>query len=29
MLYYNKIDHSEDTDVNKTIASKKFFICHY
>ena len=29
MLYYNRIDSSESTDVNKTRASKKCIICHY
>ena len=29
MLYYNRIDVSEGTDVNKTTASKKCNICHY
>ena len=29
MLYFNRIDVSEGTDVNKTSASKKCNICHY
>ena len=29
MLYFDRIDVSEGTDVNKTSASKKFDICHY
>ena len=29
MLYYDRIDVSEGTDVNKTTASKKCNICHY
>ena len=29
MLYYDRIDISEDIDVNKTSASKEFSICHY
>ena len=29
MLYFDKIDISEGTDVNKTSASKKCDICHY
>ena len=28
MLYYNRIEVSEGTDVNKTCASKEFDICH-
>ena len=29
MLYYDKIDVSEGTDVNKTSASKECVVCHY
>ena len=29
MLYYDRIDVSEGIDVNKTIASKECYICHY
>ena len=29
MLYCDRIDVSEGTDVNKTTASKKCNICHY
>ena len=29
MLYYNKIDVSDGTDINKTSASKECDICHY
>ena len=29
MLYYYKIDISEETDINKTNASKECAICHY
>ena len=29
MLYFDRIDVSEGTDVNKTNASKEFDICHY
>ena len=29
MLYYDRIDVSEGTDVNKTSASKQSDICHY
>ena len=29
MLYYDRIDVSEGTDANKTIASKECAICHY
>ena len=29
MLYFNRIDVSEGTDVNKTSASKECDICHY
>ena len=29
MLYFDKIDVSEGTDVNKTSASKECKICHY
>ena len=29
MICYDKIDVSEGTDVNKTIASKQFDSCHY
>ena len=29
MLYYDKIDVSEGTDFNKTIASKEYNIYHY
>ena len=29
MLYFNRIDFSEGTDVNKTSASKECDICHY
>ena len=29
MLYYDRIDVSEGTDVNKTSESKKCNICHY
>ena len=29
MLYYDKIDFSEGTDVNKTSASQECHICHY
>ena len=29
MLYYDRIDTSENIDLNKTSASKVFVICHY
>ena len=29
MLYYDRIDISEENDVNKTSASKECGICHY
>ena len=29
MLEYNKLDISEDIDINKTSASKECDICHY
>ena len=29
MLYYNKIDVSERTDINKSNKSKGCMICHY
>ena len=29
MLYYNRIDVSEDADVNMSGAYKKCIICHY
>ena len=29
MLYFHKIDVSEEIDVNKTSASKECYICHY
>ena len=29
MLYYDRIDISEGTDVNKTIVSKECDVCHY
>ena len=29
MLYYDRIDVSKGTDVNKTSASKESNICHY
>ena len=29
MLYYDRIDVSEGTDVKKTSKSKKYDICHY
>ena len=29
MLFFERIDVSEGTDVNKTSASKEFDICHY
>ena len=29
MLYFNRIDASEEIDVNKTSASKEGDICHY
>ena len=29
MVYYDKIDVSEGTDINKTSASKECDICHY
>ena len=29
MLYFDRIDFSEGTDVNKTSASKESHICHY
>ena len=29
MLHYNRIDFSEDIDVNKTSAFNKCIICHY
>ena len=29
MLYYDRIDVSEGTDVNKTSASKECDVCHY
>ena len=29
MLYFDKIDVSEGTDVNKTSASKECVVCHY
>ena len=28
-LYFDRIDVSEEIDVNKTSASKEFDICHY
>ena len=28
MLYYDRIDVSEEIDLNKTSASKEFDICH-
>ena len=29
MLYYDRIDISEETDINTTSASKECHICHY
>ena len=29
MLYYNRIDISEEIDTNKTIASKECDVCNY
>ena len=29
MLYYERVDVSEEIDVNKTSASKECDICHY
>ena len=29
MLYYYRIDISQETDINKTNASKECVICHY
>ena len=29
MLQYEKIDTLEETDINKTIASKECMLCHY
>ena len=29
MLYFDRIDVSEGTDVNKTNASKEYDICHW
>ena len=29
MLYYDRTDFSEGTDVNKTSSSKECDICHY
>ena len=29
MVYYDKTDVSEGTDINKTSASKECDICHY
>ena len=29
MIYYDKIDVSEGTDINKTNESKEYNICHY
>ena len=29
MIYYNRIDISEGTDINKTSASKECDVCHY
>ena len=29
MLYYDRIDVSEEIDLNETSASKEFGICHY
>ena len=29
MLYFDRIDFPEETDVNKTSASKECDICHY
>ena len=29
MLYFDRIDLSEEIDVNKTVASKEYDICHY
>ena len=29
MLYYVRIDVSEDIDVNKTSVSQEYNICHY
>ena len=29
MLYFNRVDVSEGTDVNKTSESKECDICHY
>ena len=28
MLYFDRIEHYEGTDVNKTSASKEFDVCH-
>ena len=29
MLYYDRTDFSEETDISKTSATKKRDICHY
>ena len=29
MLYFDRLDVSEGTDVNETSASKQYDICHY
>ena len=29
MPYYDRIDVPEDIDINKTISSKEYIICHY
>ena len=29
MLYYDRIDFFEDTDVNKRVESKQCIVCHY
>ena len=29
MIYYDRLDVSEETDVNKTSESKECVICHY
>ena len=29
MLHYDRVGVSEETDINKTSASKEYDICHY
>ena len=29
MLYYDRIEVSEDIEINKTSASKEYIICHH